>query len=365
MVGLYTALALTFAALVPAPEIDVPIVDTAGVLSAEEREAIAKSLVDYREQTGIQMAALLVQTTGGEPIEDFAQRVFDRWGGGSAERNDGVLFVLAIRDRRSRLHLGYGIEPLISDALARSILDDLKPKLRATDYAGATQQAVAAVRYHTRHIRPGAAIPNPVGRHLGLCMLVLFLLGVPIGVLLKLPESKFSADDPRLTKRMAAGGPRLLVPWSLLLIGFVAVPIVFRQGPGFWWAYLLMWSVAIVAGVVAQAAWRSGKTFSVSWTALSAILLSRVPAGQVSSGDEVFDAVVLSIGLLGCAVVPALMLVGMLEGGGSGSGSSSSYSSTSSYSSSSYSSSSSSSYSSSSWSGGGGSSGGGGASSGW
>ena len=52
--------------------------------------------VQYRRQKGLQMAVLIIDSTNGEPIEAYALRVASVWKGGGAERNDGVLFVLAI-----------------------------------------------------------------------------------------------------------------------------------------------------------------------------------------------------------------------------------------------------------------------------
>src|SRR5690606_9710695 len=113
--------------------------DLAGVLRPQAEEEIARELVQHRDATGVQLAVLIVDTTHGRDIADYAQAVFDRWGGGSKERDDGALFVLAITDRRSRLHLGYGLEPVISDAMAKRMLDELRPLLVARDYENATR----------------------------------------------------------------------------------------------------------------------------------------------------------------------------------------------------------------------------------
>src|SRR5690606_8884874 len=112
------------------PEIDRPVVDLAGVIDPAQEEVVAERLVRHREATGVQMAVLVVQSTAPLEVSDYAQAVFEDWGGGSAERDDGALFVLAIGDRRNRLHLGYGLEPLVSDAASQEMLDDLRPSLR-------------------------------------------------------------------------------------------------------------------------------------------------------------------------------------------------------------------------------------------
>src|SRR5690606_35557057 len=82
-------------------QIEHPVTDLAGVLRPQAEEEIARELVQHRDATGVQLAVLIVDTTHGRDIADYAQAVFDRWGGGSKERDDGALFVLAITDRRS------------------------------------------------------------------------------------------------------------------------------------------------------------------------------------------------------------------------------------------------------------------------
>ncbi|HYO69511.1 MAG TPA: TPM domain-containing protein, partial [Archangium sp.] len=92
------------------PVIDRPVVDERGLLSSSEKEDVARELVRLRDETGTQMAMLLVGSTGGEPIEDYAMRTAEAWRGGTAGLDNGLLFVLAVDDRRARLEVGYGME---------------------------------------------------------------------------------------------------------------------------------------------------------------------------------------------------------------------------------------------------------------
>jgi uncharacterized protein len=154
--ALFVAVAL---ALTPVPPIQAPVTDAAGVLSAEAVEELDASLRAHRDATGVQLAVLLVDTTDGEPIEDFALRAAMAWGGGAKRKDDGGLFVLAVKDRRMRLELGYGLEPLVPDALAASVLDGLKPALRAGDYDGAVRGLVERLKAVTRS---GVAAPPTI-----------------------------------------------------------------------------------------------------------------------------------------------------------------------------------------------------------
>ena len=157
------------------PTLSQPVTDLGGYLTPAERETVSANLVAYRQATGIQLAVLLVPTTGAEGIEDYAQAVFDLWGGGSKERNDGALFVLAVSDRRSRLQLGYGLEVYLSDGEALLLLDELRPALRDARYADATNQLIEGLWHATADVKPGESIAPSLPRTPWFLWLVLIL----------------------------------------------------------------------------------------------------------------------------------------------------------------------------------------------
>jgi uncharacterized protein len=76
------------------------------------------------------MALVTIATLEGEPIEDVANTIFRAWGVGQKGKNEGILLLLSIGDRRSRLEVGYGLEPILPDGLAGSILREMRPALR-------------------------------------------------------------------------------------------------------------------------------------------------------------------------------------------------------------------------------------------
>ena len=70
-----------------------------------------------------QLAVLTINTLDGEPIEDYALEVLRQWGIGSKEQNNGALIVVAVKDRRSRIEVGYGLEGSLPDGLTGRIQD--------------------------------------------------------------------------------------------------------------------------------------------------------------------------------------------------------------------------------------------------
>lgn len=346
-------------------EIRHPVTDPAEVLSPGEEESIARTLVQHRERTGVQLAVVVLSTTDGEPIEDFSQRVFTQWGGGSAERDDGALFVLAIADRRSRLHLGYGLEPLISDATAKEMLDDLRPALQDGRYGDATAQLVDAFCRRTAHLQPNGAIDLPRGAT-GWLWPVVMAMGVTIGIAwgwanrgLKLRNFRLRALRRSVRGRVALG---------MLAFSQLAIIVLFWEGSGFWWAYSLLfwlfwgagWLTARggVWGILIGMGTCPGLIAAMSTTDPSAVLADGI--GVLAEASPALAAFAVLTGIFAFFGLLAKLGVGSDSSGSSYASTSSSYASSygSSYSSSS-------SYASSSYSGGGGSSGGGGASSSW
>lgn len=154
---------LSLVMLVPAtadagggPIIDEPVNDYVGIYTDAETEALNQRLYRHHRDTGVQMAVLVVATTGpNHTIESFSLEAAQRWGGGDAERDDGLLFTLAIGDRENRIELGYGLEPVIPDRYAQQTLDDIAPLLRQEEYAAATHRVIDDVVAATEHLDPG------------------------------------------------------------------------------------------------------------------------------------------------------------------------------------------------------------------
>jgi len=102
--------------------------------SAQNLEAYAANL---ERVTGAQMAIVLVDTLEDEPIEDVANRLFREWGIGKKGKDEGVLFLLAIRDHKQRIEVGYGLEPVLPDGFVGGVMRGIRPILRQGNYGGA------------------------------------------------------------------------------------------------------------------------------------------------------------------------------------------------------------------------------------
>jgi uncharacterized protein len=142
--------------------------DYAGVLSSPVKQRLEALATELDRKTGSQLAIVTVNSLQGKPIEDFSVNLATRWGIGRKDKGDtGVLLVLAIQDRQNRMEVGYGIEPVITDGRAGSILRDMQPLLRAGDYDGALLQAagqIAAIIAQAHNVTLGVPVAPPSGQ---------------------------------------------------------------------------------------------------------------------------------------------------------------------------------------------------------
>lgn len=125
--------------------------DFAGVLSPQGQAQLEALCKELDEKTKAQLAIVAVRSLGGRPIEDFSMDLATKWGigykgGPRDEKADrGVLLLLAIDDREDRIEVGYGLEPIITDGRAGSILRAMVPYLRNGDYDGALRLGAASI----------------------------------------------------------------------------------------------------------------------------------------------------------------------------------------------------------------------------
>ncbi|HEY6000969.1 MAG TPA: TPM domain-containing protein [bacterium] len=122
------------------------VVDDANVLGTEMRERIEAQLKAHEQSTTNQVVVLTVPTLGGETVEEYAEKVFRTWGLGQKGKDNGVLVVIATGDRRMRIEVGYGLEGVLPDSLAGSIIRNaMAPRFKTGDYVGGTEAGVQAI----------------------------------------------------------------------------------------------------------------------------------------------------------------------------------------------------------------------------
>jgi len=119
--------------------------DFAHVVEPAQRDQIEAFCKKVEQQLQVQFALVTVDSIGDRPIRDVGLSIARKWGIGSGKTNQGVLLLLAIKERQSGIETGYGIEPYITDGFSGSTLRSMRPQLEAGDYGAALMAAARAM----------------------------------------------------------------------------------------------------------------------------------------------------------------------------------------------------------------------------
>jgi uncharacterized protein len=145
------ALLLAFVAA-PAAALDLPprpqgpIYDEADLLPPAEQAALDQRLREFDKQTGNAVIIATVNSLQGDSIDDYAVKLYANWGIGGAQRDTGVLLLVAPNERKVRIEVGYGLTPYITDILSgRIIRNDITPHFKAGDMSGGIEAGVNAI----------------------------------------------------------------------------------------------------------------------------------------------------------------------------------------------------------------------------
>ena len=122
------------------------MVDEAGVLAPEAETRLTAALAAHEQATGDQVVVATVPSLQGLTVEEFANRLFRTWRLGGADRDDGILLLVAPNERKVRIEVGYGLEGVMTDAAASIIIQSLiLPRFRDGDLQGGIEVGTGAV----------------------------------------------------------------------------------------------------------------------------------------------------------------------------------------------------------------------------
>ena len=131
---------------VAVPALTSPVTDLTGTLNAQQTATLDQELRAFSGRKGSQIAILIVPTTAPEAIEQYSIRVTDAWKLGRKGADDGVLLLVAKDDRTVRIEVGYGLEGVIPDAIAKRIVAEvITPRFKQGDFFGGLQAGVQQI----------------------------------------------------------------------------------------------------------------------------------------------------------------------------------------------------------------------------
>ncbi len=155
--------------------------DYADILNPNQEQSLELKLRAFNDSTSTQIAIVNIQTTNGYEIGDYSFQLAEKWGIGQRGKDNGVLICVALQDRKMFIATGYGVEEFITDAAAKSIVENyMKPAFKASNYYQGLDQATT--------------------------------------ILMGLTSGQFTADD---IKRKGKGSPLLTLLFIVIFAGII------------------------------------------------------------------------------------------------------------------------------------------------
>jgi uncharacterized protein len=217
---------LSFAAARAAPTFPAltgQIVDDAKLLTPEDRAAVEGELKALEEKSTDQFVVVTVPSLGGTEIEDYGYQLGRHWGIGQAGKDNGVLLIVAPNERKVRIEVGRGLEPIVTDLMSRIIIENaILPEFRRGNFSAGIRAGVRdikdtllgdaeAVKERARGLN-GSDEPDWIG-----LLMIAFWIAVVVYIIYA--QSRYAAQSPqtvgrdqrRRGRRMRDAGP-IIIP---------------------------------------------------------------------------------------------------------------------------------------------------------
>ena len=128
------------------PKTQTSVYDEAKMLSVSEKNALEQKLINYADSTSTQIVVATVGTVNGENISLFATKWAHEWGIGQADKDNGILVLVAKNDRKLAIQTGYGVEHLLTDNLAKRIITNIiTPEFKKGNFYGGLDRGTSAI----------------------------------------------------------------------------------------------------------------------------------------------------------------------------------------------------------------------------
>ena len=151
--------------------------DDVGILSPQTIGYLEQNLRAFEDSTSNQIAVLIVPSLEGESIDQFGIRVADKWKLGTAERDNGVILLVAMEEHRMRIEVGQGLEGPLPDAICNRIIrNEMAPAFRRQDYDTGVVAALEAIQLAIKGEYRGSGIKRNKGKRLPIGFIILLII---------------------------------------------------------------------------------------------------------------------------------------------------------------------------------------------
>jgi uncharacterized protein len=157
------------------------VTDYTNTLSTGDKLKLEEKLVAFNDSTSTQVAVVIMKSTGSYDINDYGQQLLRKWGIGQKEKNNGILVLVAIADRKMSIQTGYGAEGPLPDVLTQRIIqDDMRPRFKEGDYYGgldaATTDIIKATKGEFKADPKEEATPNGASSGAGIIVIIIIVV---------------------------------------------------------------------------------------------------------------------------------------------------------------------------------------------
>lgn len=188
------------------PKLTGRVVDAANLLSPEQEAQITQLSSEVEQASSRQFVVATIPDLGGYDIADYGYQLGRAWKIGQSEANNGILLIVAPNERKVRIEVGYGLEPIMTDALSSAIINQsIIPRFKAGDMGGGVVAGAQAVGEQMK---------------------------LPMEAAEQRAQQAAAKAQPRARQAQGGGGfPWGLVFWGVILV-FVILPMLFggRRG---------------------------------------------------------------------------------------------------------------------------------------
>jgi uncharacterized protein len=210
---------------VAVPTLKARVTDLTNTLTPAQTASIEQQLLALEQRKGSQLAVLIVPTTQPEAIEQYSLRVVEAWKLGRKGVDDGALLIIAKNDRTLRIEVGYGLEGVIPDAVAKRVIaETIVPYFKQNDFAGGIQAGITQLI----KLVDGEPLPPPKTQSQNDKsdpMSMLFIVVIAAAVIGQVLSAVFGRFVGSGLAAAAVGGLGWLALGSVLMAGLAALVV--------------------------------------------------------------------------------------------------------------------------------------------
>ncbi len=216
------------------------VTDSARIFTANQLDGLKLKLTNFERETTNQLVILTIRDLGGEPIETYANRVFNQNGLGQEGKDNGILILFSFNDRKVRIEVGYGLEHFITDAIAsRIIRNTMIPNFKEEKYYEGINTATDELIRYLEHpealeeLKTEIAINERRNKNIGIIFMIGFLslfLGVGGFLFYKTYSNLIEIFRGMLIGKLGLIRGFFMIPFASLPVGFglvfILMPII-------------------------------------------------------------------------------------------------------------------------------------------